>query len=144
MGVSKEGLSAVDDLVSSLEESMQSAADITNVLSSGSVAGVVNSMAAYGVAVDEDELMRELDDMMGEEEKEEKEKQEPQAATHLQAEKTKEDIKKEPPSITMAPAVPSAAEKTRKQKAGKNRAYSSGAPEKETDDESAVEAPAAF
>ena len=64
MGVTKEGLSAVYDLVSSIEESMQSAAEITSVLSSGSVSGVVNSMAAYGVAVDEDELMRELDDMM--------------------------------------------------------------------------------
>ena len=64
MGVTKEGLSAVDELVSSLEESMQSAADITSVLSSGSISGVVNSMAAYVVAVDEEELMRELDDMM--------------------------------------------------------------------------------
>ena len=43
---------------------VQSAAEITTVLSSGSVSGIVNSMASYGVAIDEDELMRELDDML--------------------------------------------------------------------------------
>jgi len=63
MGVSGQGLRAVEDLVSGLEDSMQSAADITQVLSTGSVSGVVNSMAAYGTPIDEDELMRELEDM---------------------------------------------------------------------------------
>ncbi len=63
MGVTGQGLRAVEDLVSGLEESMQSAAEITQVLSTGSVSGVVNSMAAFGTAIDEDELMRELDDM---------------------------------------------------------------------------------
>jgi hypothetical protein len=61
MGATGNGLRAVEDLVSGLEESMQNAAEITNVLSSGSVSGVVNTMAAFGVAVDEEELMRELD-----------------------------------------------------------------------------------
>jgi hypothetical protein len=64
MGVSKEGINAVDNLMSGLEESMQSAAKITQVLSLGSVSGVVNTMAAFGTAIDEDELMRELDDMV--------------------------------------------------------------------------------
>jgi hypothetical protein len=63
MGATGQGLRAVEDLVSGIEESMQSAAEITTVLSSGSVTGMVNSMASYGVAVDEDELMRELDCM---------------------------------------------------------------------------------
>jgi hypothetical protein len=61
MGATGAGLRAVEGLVAGLEESMQNAAEITNVLSSGSVSGVVNTMAAFGVAVDEDELMRELD-----------------------------------------------------------------------------------
>lgn len=64
MGVTGEGLRAVERLVSGIEDSMQNAAEITTVLSSGSVSGVVNSMAAYGMpAIDEDELMRELEGM---------------------------------------------------------------------------------
>lgn len=43
---------------------MQSAAEINTVLSAGSVNGMVNSMASYGVAIDEEELMRELDGIM--------------------------------------------------------------------------------
>ena len=59
---------------------MQSAAEITTVLSSGSVSGVVNSMAAYGVSVDEDELMRELDSMTAEDEGPDRPAQEPEPA----------------------------------------------------------------
>lgn len=69
MGATGEGLQAVEKLISGLEESMQSAAEITQVLSSGSVSGMVNSMAAFGTVVDEDEIMKELDEMtLGEEE----------------------------------------------------------------------------
>lgn len=67
MGATGEGLRAVENLISELEASMQSAADITQVLSSGSVSGMVNSMAAYGTVIDEDEIMRELDEMTLEE-----------------------------------------------------------------------------
>lgn len=55
----------MDNVVADVQASMQHAADITNVLSSGSVAGVVNSMdfLTGGIAVDEDELMKELDEL---------------------------------------------------------------------------------
>lgn len=43
---------------------MKSVADITQVLSSGSVTGATNSLAVYGLEnVDEEELMRELDEL---------------------------------------------------------------------------------
>jgi hypothetical protein len=63
MGATGNGLRAVEDLVLGLEESMQNAADITTVLSSGSVTGMVNSMAGLGALLDEEELMRELEDL---------------------------------------------------------------------------------
>lgn len=63
MGATAQGQKAVDDIVSEVEKNMQYASDITNVLSSGSVTGMVNSMSFLtgGVPVDEEELMQELD-----------------------------------------------------------------------------------
>lgn len=54
-----------------VESNVQHAAEITDVLSSGSVSGMVNSMALMsgGIPVDEEELMRELESM-GEEHEE--------------------------------------------------------------------------
>ena len=48
LGATGQGLKAVEDLVSELESSIQSASDITTVLSTGSVSGMVNSMQAVG------------------------------------------------------------------------------------------------
>ena len=89
IGASSDGLQAVDKLVSEVhfilvstalfifvnnwalrdqvEEHMQSAAEISKVLSAGSVSGMVNSMAVDGVVIDEEELMKELDQLVHEE-----------------------------------------------------------------------------
>ena len=63
MGATGNGLRAVEDLVSGLQESMQNVADITTVMSSESMTGMVNSMAGLGESLDEEELMRELEDL---------------------------------------------------------------------------------
>ena len=69
IGATGQGLRAVEDIVSEVESNLQHAAEITSVLSAGSVTGMVNSMCAHGVVIDEEELMRELDSMSsGEEE----------------------------------------------------------------------------
>lgn len=63
LGATSQGLSAVEDVVADVESSMRHAADITSVLSSGSVTGMVNTMSTYGTVIDEDELMKELQSM---------------------------------------------------------------------------------
>ncbi len=63
IGATGQGLRAVEDIVSEVESNLQHAADITSVLSSGSVTGMVNSMTTHGIAIDEDELMRELENL---------------------------------------------------------------------------------
>ena len=60
IGATGQGLRAVEDIVSEVESNLQHAADITSVLSAGSVTGMVNSMCAHGVVIDEEELIREL------------------------------------------------------------------------------------
>ncbi len=61
LGATGSGLRAVEDIVADVESNMQHAAEITSVLSSGSVTGMVNSMSIHGTVLDEDELMRELE-----------------------------------------------------------------------------------
>ncbi len=63
IGATGQGLCAVEDIVSEVESNLQHAAEITSVLSSGSVTGMVNSMATHGIVIDEEELMRELEDL---------------------------------------------------------------------------------
>jgi uncharacterized protein YunC (DUF1805 family) len=63
IGATGQGLRAVEDIVSEVESNLQHAADITSVLSSGSVTGMVNSMVTHGVTIDEEELMRELENL---------------------------------------------------------------------------------
>jgi hypothetical protein len=64
IGASSAGLRAVEDLVMDVEQQMESAAEITKILSSGSVTGMVNTMAIDGTVLDEEELMKELEEMM--------------------------------------------------------------------------------
>jgi hypothetical protein len=54
----------VEDLVSDVEHHMENATEITKILSSGSVTGTVNTMSLDGVVLDEEELMKELEDML--------------------------------------------------------------------------------
>jgi len=61
LGATGPGLRAVEEIVADVENNMQHAAEITSVLSSGSVTGMVNSMSIHGTVLDEDELMRELE-----------------------------------------------------------------------------------
>lgn len=69
MGVTGQGLRSVEDVVAGLEESMKHASEITTMLSTGSVSGTVNSMGGmYGTDVDEKELMKELDELLLEDE----------------------------------------------------------------------------
>ncbi len=63
LGATGQGLRAVEEIVSEVESNLQHASEITSVLSSGSVTGMVNSMSMHGVCVDEDELMKELEEM---------------------------------------------------------------------------------
>jgi hypothetical protein len=63
IGATGQRLRAVEDIVSEVESNLQHAAEITSVLSSGSVTGMVNSMATHGIVIDEEELMRELEDL---------------------------------------------------------------------------------
>jgi hypothetical protein len=64
IGASTAGLRAVEEIVSDVEANMENAAEITKILSAASVTGMVNTMAIDGVSVDEDDLMRELDEML--------------------------------------------------------------------------------
>ncbi len=66
IGATGQGLRAVEDIVSEVESNLQHTAEIT---SEWGVTGMVNSMCAHCVVIDEEELMRELDSMSsGEEE----------------------------------------------------------------------------
>lgn len=65
IGANAAGVRAVEDIVSEVEQQMESAAEITKILSAGSVTGMVNSMAVDGIVIDEDELMQELDELCG-------------------------------------------------------------------------------
>ena len=75
IGASTSGVRAVEDIVSDVEQQMESAAEITKILSAGSVTGIINTMAVDGIAVDEDELLKELDELVGQENAEDKEEQ---------------------------------------------------------------------
>jgi hypothetical protein len=135
LGATGQGLKAVEELVSELESSIQSASDITTVLSTGSVSGMVNSMQALGpggeiidevctdckfllfaycltMFVGQDDLMRELEGMEGEAEEEETLQQtRPRFITgYLQEEETaeeKEVPKPLPQKISSPPPVSS-------------------------------------
>lgn len=63
MGASSGGIRAVEDIVADVEAQMENAAEITKIISTGSVSGMVNTMAIDGIVLDEDELMRELDEL---------------------------------------------------------------------------------
>lgn len=64
MGVTRDGISSVEGIVHDVEEQVEQAAEISKIISAGNVAGMVNTMAVDGIILDEDELMRELDDML--------------------------------------------------------------------------------
>lgn len=64
IGASTAGLKAVEEIVSDVQQEMENAAEITKILSTGSVTGMINTMAVDGIAVDEDELMQELEEMV--------------------------------------------------------------------------------
>jgi hypothetical protein len=68
LGATGQGLRAVEDIVADVEGNLQHAAEITSILSSGSVSGLVNNMAIHGIVVDDDDLMRELDCLLDEDE----------------------------------------------------------------------------
>lgn len=61
MGATTGGIRAVEEIVADVEAQMESAAEITKIISTGSVSGMVNTMAIDGIVLDEDELMKELD-----------------------------------------------------------------------------------
>lgn len=63
MGASTGGIRAVEEIVADVEAQMENAAEITKIISTGSVSGMVNSMALDGISIDDDELMRELDSL---------------------------------------------------------------------------------
>lgn len=97
--------------------SVQNASDITAVLLSGSVNGVVNSMAAYGVAVDEDELMRELDEMLCPSDGGEQQQTEPSSRDEKDNSTSAMDLGSSAASSSYPPAAtkPSIADKTREE-----------------------------
>lgn len=64
IGASTAGLRAVEEIVSDAEAQMENAAEITKILSAASVTGMVNTMAIDGIPIDEDELMKELDELV--------------------------------------------------------------------------------
>jgi len=73
LGATGQGLRNVEDIVSEVESHLQHASEITSVLSAGSVSGLATSalgagggmpIMLNGAPVDEDDLMRELDEML--------------------------------------------------------------------------------
>lgn len=66
IGTSSAGLRAVEDIVADVQHQMENAAEITQILASGNITGMVNTMAVDGIVVDEDELMQELEEMLDE------------------------------------------------------------------------------
>ena len=126
MGATKEGLGAVDEFVQNMAESMQSAADITTALSSDSVTGMLkNSMAAYGVVVDEDELMRELDSMTLEGEEDGPASAADAAVAVVENSKEEEKVKPTPAN-TAAGAVEPARARHQQKKATANKEKDAG------------------
>ena len=68
MGANTGGLRAVEEIVADVEAQVENATEITKIISAGNVSGIVNTMAIDGIIMDEDELMRELDDLASAEE----------------------------------------------------------------------------
>ena len=63
MGASSGGIRAVEEIVANVETQMENAAEITKIISAGNVSGMVNTMAVDGIVLDDDELMKELDEL---------------------------------------------------------------------------------
>jgi hypothetical protein len=61
MGATSGGIRAVEEIVADVESQMESAAEIARIISTGSVSGMVNTMAWDGIVMDDEELMKELD-----------------------------------------------------------------------------------
>lgn len=70
LGASGQGIGKVEDIIHEVETQMEEANEITKIISSGSISGNINAsnmMMMGGIDIDEDSLMKELDDMMLEE-----------------------------------------------------------------------------
>ena len=63
MGATTGGIRAVEEIVADVEAQMETAAEITKIISAGNVSGIVNTMAIDGIVMDDDELMRELEEL---------------------------------------------------------------------------------